>query len=79
MVRLLSFWQVPRINAFFVADIDECKQGQCQGEDRICVNTLGSYKCHQIVCPENFVRDTQFKKYDSSEASNAARAFRMPA
>lgn len=44
-------------------DIDECAQGHCQGEDRICVNTLGSFKCHTIQCPENYFRDSQFKKY----------------
>ncbi|VDM47385.1 unnamed protein product [Toxocara canis] len=27
-------------------DIDECERGECQGKDRICVNTLGSFKCH---------------------------------
>nr|CDJ83403.1 EGF calcium-binding domain containing protein [Haemonchus contortus] len=42
-------------------DIDECALGECQGHDRICVNTLGHYKCHHIVCPENYVHDSNYK------------------
>lgn len=42
-------------------DIDECAQGECRGDDRICVNTLGSYRCHIVRCPESYVRDLQYK------------------
>ncbi|PAV59903.1 hypothetical protein WR25_12503 [Diploscapter pachys] len=39
-------------------DIDECSaSGECQGSERVCVNTLGSFKCHQIECPENYIHD----------------------
>ncbi|CAJ0932849.1 unnamed protein product, partial [Mesorhabditis belari] len=38
-------------------DIDECAQGECQGSDRVCVNTLGHFKCHRIECPSNYVHD----------------------
>ncbi|VDM55995.1 unnamed protein product [Angiostrongylus costaricensis] len=39
------------------SDVDECALGECQGRDRICVNTLGHFKCHHIECPRNYVRD----------------------
>uniref|UniRef100_A0A914WJH8 EGF-like domain-containing protein n=1 Tax=Plectus sambesii TaxID=2011161 RepID=A0A914WJH8_9BILA len=42
-------------------DVDECSQGQCQDSDRICVNTLGSFKCHTVQCPPNYVHDRNFK------------------
>ncbi|KAM3726892.1 Fibulin-1 [Dirofilaria immitis] len=42
-------------------DIDECAKGECQGNDQICVNTLGSFKCHVIRCPPNYVHDKNFK------------------
>ncbi|KAK5974576.1 Fibulin-1 [Trichostrongylus colubriformis] len=42
-------------------DIDECALGECQGHERICVNTLGQFKCHQIQCPENYVHDSNYK------------------
>ncbi|VDK27739.1 unnamed protein product [Gongylonema pulchrum] len=42
-------------------DIDECAKGQCQGNDQICVNTLGSFKCHIINCPTNYVHDKNYK------------------
>uniref|UniRef100_A0A915PZH1 Fibulin-1 n=1 Tax=Setaria digitata TaxID=48799 RepID=A0A915PZH1_9BILA len=43
-------------------DIDECSKGECQGNDQICVNTLGSFKCHVIHCPPNYVHDKNYKK-----------------
>lgn len=45
-----------------IIDIDECKEGYCQGSDKICVNILGGYKCVDVRCPENYVQDAQFKK-----------------
>uniref|UniRef100_A0A1I7V5A2 Fibulin-1 n=1 Tax=Loa loa TaxID=7209 RepID=A0A1I7V5A2_LOALO len=42
-------------------DIDECAKGECQGSDQICVNTLGSFKCHVIRCPSNYVHDKNYK------------------
>uniref|UniRef100_A0A8R1TU84 Fibulin-1 n=1 Tax=Onchocerca volvulus TaxID=6282 RepID=A0A8R1TU84_ONCVO len=42
-------------------DIDECAKGECQGSNQICVNTLGSFKCHVIRCPSNYVHDKNFK------------------
>ncbi|KAL3981770.1 Calcium-binding EGF domain family protein [Acanthocheilonema viteae] len=44
-----------------VADIDECVKGECQGSNQICVNTLGSFKCHVIRCPPNYVHDKNYK------------------
>ncbi|KAK6049554.1 calcium binding EGF domain protein, partial [Cooperia oncophora] len=45
----------------YTVDIDECALGECQGNDRICVNTLGQFKCHEIRCPENYVHDVNYK------------------
>ncbi|XP_049782104.1 fibulin-1-like isoform X2 [Schistocerca cancellata] len=43
-------------------DIDECLTGNvCRGPDDNCLNTRGSYQCNRIVCPPNFVRDTEHK------------------
>ncbi|XP_049844466.1 fibrillin-2-like isoform X2 [Schistocerca gregaria] len=43
-------------------DIDECLIGNvCRGPDDNCLNTRGSYQCNRIVCPPNFVRDTEHK------------------
>ncbi|XP_049954285.1 fibulin-1-like isoform X2 [Schistocerca serialis cubense] len=43
-------------------DIDECLIGNvCHGPDDNCLNTRGSYQCNRIVCPPNFVRDTEHK------------------
>ncbi|CDW54701.1 Fibulin 1 [Trichuris trichiura] len=42
-------------------DIDECANGMCSGHDQICINMYGGYKCEQIVCPPNYVKDTRFK------------------
>ncbi|VDN06216.1 unnamed protein product [Thelazia callipaeda] len=42
-------------------DIDECSLGKCQGNDQICVNTLGSFKCHIIRCPPNYIHDKNYK------------------
>ena len=45
-----------------IADVDECAQGACQGGDKLCVNTLGSFKCQTIECPRNYVLDKRYKK-----------------
>ncbi|CAI4227162.1 unnamed protein product [Auanema sp. JU1783] len=42
-------------------DIDECQLGECQGNDRICVNTLGQFKCNRIECPHNYIHDSSYK------------------
>ncbi|MFH4977032.1 hypothetical protein AB6A40_003741 [Gnathostoma spinigerum] len=42
-------------------DIDECAMGECRGPHRICINTLGDYKCHRIVCPKDYVHDKNYK------------------
>ncbi|VDN60675.1 unnamed protein product [Dracunculus medinensis] len=42
-------------------DIDECQQGFCRTKNTICVNTLGSFKCHRIECPTNYVHDKHYK------------------
>ncbi|GMR48445.1 hypothetical protein PMAYCL1PPCAC_18640, partial [Pristionchus mayeri] len=42
-------------------DIDECERGECSGHDRICVNTLGDFKCHHITCPLHYNHDKNYK------------------
>lgn len=39
-------------------DVDECTQGiaNCNGENDICVNTRGGYKCETVICPSGFVK-----------------------
>lgn len=49
------------------ADVDECLKGECQGRDQICINTLGSFKCHVIRCPPNYVHDKNYKKYGTCQ------------
>lgn len=44
-------------------DIDECaRPGVCRPEET-CLNTRGGYYCNAIVCPPNYVRDTEHRKY----------------
>lgn len=43
-------------------DVDECAMGECAGSDKVCVNTLGSFKCHSIDCPTNYIHDSLNKK-----------------
>lgn len=44
-------------------DIDECaRPGVCRAEET-CLNTRGGYYCNAIVCPPNYVRDTEHRKY----------------
>lgn len=45
-------------------DIDECETGNyCRGHNEICTNVRGSYRCTQIQCPNEYIRDTEKKKY----------------
>ncbi|KAJ8302142.1 hypothetical protein KUTeg_021129 [Tegillarca granosa] len=39
-------------------DINECAEGtaRCPGQDTMCFNTRGSYKCPVIRCPSGFIR-----------------------
>ena len=49
-------------NSSCVADIDECaRPGVCRAEET-CLNTRGGYYCNAIVCPPNYVRDTEHRK-----------------
>ncbi|KAJ8923557.1 hypothetical protein NQ315_010136, partial [Exocentrus adspersus] len=42
-------------------DIDECEESRpCSPED-VCLNIRGGYKCYQIKCPKNYVRDVEQK------------------
>uniref|UniRef100_A0A0N5AH31 Fibulin-1 n=1 Tax=Syphacia muris TaxID=451379 RepID=A0A0N5AH31_9BILA len=54
-------------------DIDECQKGECQGSDKFCVNTLGSYKCHHIQCPNNYVHDKNYKNRCTRHRTTCAR------
>ncbi|KAF5288361.1 hypothetical protein FQA39_LY15451 [Lamprigera yunnana] len=42
-------------------DIDECQHNICRNVDDICINTRGSYKCHTITCPPNYIKDPEHK------------------
>lgn len=43
-------------------DIDECEtESPCRGENEVCVNTRGGYKCNAIECPDSYTRDTEHK------------------
>lgn len=43
-------------------DIDECRSGNiCTGENEVCLNTRGGVRCNSIVCPANYVRDTEHR------------------
>ncbi|CAG2116609.1 unnamed protein product, partial [Medioppia subpectinata] len=43
-------------------DINECEESnQCRGDDQICLNTRGSFKCNRIECPNGYERDTTHK------------------
>lgn len=45
------------------SDIDECESDSpCRGENEVCVNTRGGYKCNAIECPDTYTRDAQHKK-----------------
>jgi len=38
-------------------DVNECTEGiahQCTGQDQICINTRGGYKCNTVQCPRYF-------------------------
>lgn len=42
------------IEAYFIADIDECKEPNICGRGATCENTLGGHLCR---CPEGFEGD----------------------
>jgi len=43
-------------------DINECEEDYvCKGEDEICLNTKGGYKCNRIDCPSGYQRDRSHK------------------
>lgn len=44
-------------------DIDECQRNPCRNIDDICFNTRGSYKCHTIKCPPNYIKDPDHRRY----------------
>ena len=41
-----------------VSDVDECRlrTANCDGEDDVCINTRGGYKCQTVTCPRGFVK-----------------------
>uniref|UniRef100_T1IWC6 EGF-like domain-containing protein n=1 Tax=Strigamia maritima TaxID=126957 RepID=T1IWC6_STRMM len=46
-------------------DINECSQPNiCRQENEVCLNTRGGYRCNEIVCPANYIRDTEHKTSD---------------
>ncbi|EEB18651.1 conserved hypothetical protein [Pediculus humanus corporis] len=42
-------------------DVDECLRNPCRGEDEVCLNTRGSYRCNSIKCPPNYIKDMEHK------------------
>ncbi|GAB6029259.1 hypothetical protein CHUAL_005025 [Chamberlinius hualienensis] len=51
-------------------DIDECSEPNvCKGENEVCLNTRGGYKCNQISCPPGYVKDTAHKNRCKRESS----------
>ena len=39
-------------------DVDECvlRTANCHGEDDVCINTRGGYKCQTVTCPRGFIK-----------------------
>ncbi|KAK4871917.1 hypothetical protein RN001_016041 [Aquatica leii] len=63
-------------------DVDECLSNVCRNADDICINTRGSYKCHTILCPPNYIKDPEHKSR-CKRASNVCdirdtQCIRMP-
>lgn len=48
------FGRMYLIEAYFIADIDECREPNICGRGATCENTLGSHVCR---CPEGFEGD----------------------
>lgn len=57
---LYFFLYVDHLN---FSDIDECESRQvCTGHSEICTNVRGSYRCTQISCPSEYIKDPEKKK-----------------
>ncbi|CAN7940634.1 unnamed protein product, partial [Ixodes pacificus] len=55
-------------------DIDECEQeGVCNGENEVCLNTRGSYRCNVLDCPPGYIRDTDHKTRCKRKARDCAQ------
>lgn len=46
-----------------ITDIDECARPAVCRPEETCLNTRGGYHCNAIVCPPNYVRDSEHRKY----------------
>ncbi|XP_029851567.2 fibulin-1 isoform X2 [Ixodes scapularis] len=56
-------------------DIDECEQeGVCNGENEVCLNTRGSYRCNVLDCPPGYIRDTDHKTRCKRKARDCAQS-----
>ncbi|XP_077540559.1 uncharacterized protein LOC144152891 isoform X3 [Haemaphysalis longicornis] len=43
-------------------DIDECERGDvCNGDNEVCLNTRGGYRCNALDCPVGYFRDPDHK------------------
>lgn len=42
-------------------DVDECIKNPCKGQDEVCLNTRGSFRCNSIKCPPDYVKDAEHK------------------
>ncbi|XP_075750926.1 uncharacterized protein LOC119175044 isoform X7 [Rhipicephalus microplus] len=43
-------------------DVDECERDDiCRGENEVCLNTRGGYRCNILDCPPGYYRDADHK------------------
>ncbi|XP_037577545.1 fibulin-1-like isoform X5 [Dermacentor silvarum] len=54
-------------------DIDECERGDiCRGENEVCLNTRGGYRCNKLDCPPGYFRDADHKTRCKREKRDCA-------
>ncbi|XP_050026342.1 uncharacterized protein [Dermacentor andersoni] len=54
-------------------DIDECERGDiCRGENEVCLNTRGGYRCNKLDCPPGYLRDADHKTRCKREKRDCA-------
>lgn len=53
-------------------DIDECERDICRGENEVCLNTRGGYRCNKLDCPPGYYRDADHKTRCKREKRDCA-------
>ncbi|TMS37847.1 hypothetical protein L596_004694 [Steinernema carpocapsae] len=48
-------------DGFRCKDINECGKNTCEDHEALCINTIGSFKCRHLDCPQDFVYDSYYK------------------